>query len=136
MRPIFVRPAQAEEAQQFIDWAKENPVNEFDPEVAKFPSSVTWAAYDQDGPVAFQTIQRPLVLESLAPRPGLSKTQTASVLRELTQNAVTQCHLQGAGEIYFLGSDPATDEFAQNWIFEKVEFPVYRVRLKDLTICS
>ena len=93
MKPIFVRPAQSEEAQQYFDWALENPVNEFDPEVAKFPSSVTWTAYDQDGPVAFQTIQRPLVLESLAPRPGLSKLQTAQVLKEFTQNAVTQAHI-------------------------------------------
>lgn len=132
MRSIFIRLAKEEEAQLYFDWAQENPVNEFDPEVAKFPSSVTWAAYDQDGPVAFQTIQRPLVLESLAPRPGLSKLQTAQVLKEFTQNAVTQCHLQGAGEILFLGSDPATDEFAQNWVFEKVEMPVYRLKLREL----
>jgi len=135
MKPIFVRPAQTEEAQQFIDWANENPVNEFDPEVAKFPSSVTWVAYDQDGPVAFQTIQRPLVLESLAPRPGLSKLQTAQVLKEFTQNAVTQAHLQGAGEILFLGSDPVTDEFASNHIFERVYLPLYRVKIKDIS-CS
>ena len=136
MKPQFIRLAREDEAQLYFDWATESSINEFDPEVAKFPSSVTWAAYDQDGPVAFQTIQRPLVLESLAPRPGLSKLQTAQVLKEFTQNAVSQAHLQGAGEIWFLGSDVPTDEFAQNWIFEKVEMPLFRVKIKDLTKCS
>jgi len=135
MKPQFVRLAREDEAQMYFDWCSESSVNEFDPEVAKFPSSATWVSYDKDGPVAFQTIQRPLVLESLGPRPGLSNLQTAQALKELTQNAVSQAHLQGAGEIWFLGSDPDTDEFARNWIFEKVDMPLYRVKLKDLT-CS
>ena len=132
MKPQFVRLAQEDEAQMFLDWGRENPVNGFDPEPTRFPTSTTWAVYDKDGPVAFQTSQRPIVLESLAPRPGLSKMQTAQALKELTQNAVTQANLLGVGEIYYLGSDPATDEFAQNWVFEKVDMPVYRLKIRDL----
>ena len=116
----------------YFDWATENKANEFDPQVALFSSSTTWCAYDKDGPVAFQTIQRPLMLESLAPRPGAARLQIASALRELTQNAITQASLSGAGEIYFLGSSEETNEFATNNIFEEVPMKIFRVKLKDL----
>jgi hypothetical protein len=131
-KPVFVRSVKPDEGKIFLDWVRENPVNEFDPDVALFPSSITWCAYDKDGPLAYQTVQRPLMLESLAPRPGATKQQVASALKELTQNAVTQAGLSGAGEIYFLGSDSATSEFATNHIFEEVKMKVYRVKIKDL----
>ena len=134
-RHIYVRPAEPQEAQLFFDWAAENTHGEFDPEVAKFKSSRTWCAYDKDGPLVFQTIQQPLMLESLAPRPGATKEQVAMAMKELTQNAITQAHLGGSGEIYYLGSDEDTDAFSTNQIFEKLPFKVFRVKLKELT-CS
>src|SRR5271169_2558920 len=126
MRRIYVRPTTMDEAEQFIQWALKNPVNGFDPEVAKYPSSVTWCAYDDKGPLVYQTLQHPLFLESVAPRPGATKAEIALALRELTQNAITQAHIAGAGEIYFGGTDEATSEFATNKIFEEVPFKVYR----------
>lgn len=135
-KPIFVRGAKPEETQLFFDWAKENARGEFDPEVARFKSSITWCAYDKDGPLAFQTVQRPLMLESLAPRPGATNLQIASALRELTQNAVSQASIIGAGEIYFLGSSDDTNKFATNNIFEEVPMKVFRLKLKDLTTCG
>ena len=134
-RHIYVRPAEPQEAQLFFDWAAENTHGEFDPEVAKFKSSRTWCAYDKDGPLVFQTIQQPLMLESLAPRPGATKEQVAMAMKELTQNAITQAHLGGSGEIYYLGSDEDTDAFSTNQIFEELPFKIFRVKLKDLT-CS
>ena len=135
-KPVFVRSANPEETQMFFDWAKENAHGEFDPEVARFKSSITWCAYDKDGPLVFQTIQKPLMLESLAIRPGATDQQVASAVRELTQNAVTQAHLSNSGEIYFLGSSDRTNEFAANHIFEEVPMKVFRVKIKDLTKCS
>jgi hypothetical protein len=117
----------------FLSWAIENEdKSKFDPATPLYKSSTTWCAYDNTGPLAYQTIQRPIMLESLAPRPGLSPIQISSLLKELTQNAVTFAHTTGAGEIYFLGSDSDTDTFASNKIFEKVDMPVYRVKLSDL----
>ena len=129
---IYVRPAQAHEGQLVFDWGMENAKGNFDPEVARFKSSITWCAYDADGPVCFQTVQRPLMLESLAPRPGATKQQVASAMKELTQNAVSQAHVMDAGEIYFLGSDKDTDEFATNHIFEELPYRVFRCKLADL----
>lgn len=132
MNRIYVRPAQSHEGQMVFDWGTENSKGNFDPEVAQFKSSITWCAYDIEGPLVFQTIQRPLMLESLAPRPGATKAQVASAMKELTQNAVTQAHVMEAGEIYFLSSDPETDEFASSHIFEKLPYTVFRCKLRDL----
>lgn len=133
MNTVFVRPILPEEAQTFYDWAVENPNNEFDPEVPKFPSSTTWCAYDKTGPLAYQTLQQPIMLESLATRPGLPPIQVSSLLKELTQNAISFASQRGVGEIYFLGSDDNTNQFACNKIFEKVDLPVYRLKLADLS---
>jgi len=134
-RHIYVRLIQENEGQQFLDWSLENSKGEFDPQVPLFQSSRTWCAYDKDGPLVFQTIQRPLMLESLATRPGATKEQVALAMKELTQNAITNAHTSGAGEIYYLSSDADTDKMAANQIFEEVPMKVYRVKLKDLTTC-
>jgi hypothetical protein len=132
-RHVYVRPIWDSEGKQFMDWALENAHGEFDPQVPLFGSSTTWCAYDKDGPLVYQTIQRPIMLESLAPRPGATKEQIALAMKELTQNAITLAHSTGAGEIYYLSSDSDTDKMAGNQIFEKLPFSVYRTKLKDLT---
>lgn len=129
---IYVRPARREDCDLFLEWSRTNPANGFDPEVAKYPSTITWCAYDRHGPVAFMPMQVPLMMESLAVRPGASKSDVAIALKELTQQFVTQAHIRGAGEIYYLGTDDGTDALAANQIFEKLPYSVYRVRVKDL----
>lgn len=134
-KTVFVRPAKQTEGQLYFDWANENIVNEFDPEVAKFPSSFTWCAYDKNGPLAYQTVQQPFMLESLAPRPGSTKQQIAIALKELTQNVITQASLKGIGEIYYLGTDADTDAMASNQIFTELPYKIFRIKIKDLE-CS
>jgi len=130
---VYVRPIRPDEADQYFSWGIENAdKNEFDPAVALFPSSTTWCAYDGTGPIAYQTLQQPIMLESLAPRPGLSPVQVASSLKELTKNAITFASTKGAGEVYFLGSDEDTETFATNKIFEQLPFKIFRVKLADL----
>ena len=133
MNRVYVRPIRPDEAQIFFDWSVENAdKSQFDPVVALFPSSSTWCAYDSTGPLAYQTLQQPIMLESVAPRPGLTPVQMASCLKELTQNAVTQASVRGVGEILFLGSDEDTNLFASSHIFEEVNMKVYRVKIADL----
>jgi hypothetical protein len=120
----------------YLDWGLENSHGEFDAQVPLFPSSTTWCAYDKDGPLVFQTIQKPLMLETLAPRPGATKEQVALAMKELTQNAITLAHASGSGEIYFLSTEPGTDHMAGNQIFTELPYKVYRAKLKDLTCTS
>lgn len=135
-RHVFVRQILPEESDMFIGWARENAKGNFDPQVALFPTSRTWCAYDKDGPLVYQTVQQPLMLESLAPRPGATREQIAVAMKELTQNAITQAHLGGSGEIYFVGSDAGTDALATNQIFEEVPGKMYRLKIKELTTCG
>lgn len=129
---LFVRPAKFEDAAIFEEWSRNTPNNGFDPEVAKYPSTITWCVYDQHGPLAYMPMQCPLVMDSLAGRPGASKYEIAAALKELTQQFVTQAHARGAGEILFLGSEDGTNELAENQLFEEIPYKVYRLKLKDL----
>lgn len=138
MRDIFVRPAQPEDAQTFIQWAVANKGNEFDPAIVTYPDSFTLCAFDVDGPVAFLPVQQPMVaepmmLESLAVRPEASAKEIASALRELIQACVTIGYMKGTGELYFLGSNEQTNRFAEHHkVFERLDWPVYRLRMSDL----
>lgn len=129
---LFVRPAKPEDSEQFTEWSRNTAKNEFDPHVAAYPSTITWCVYDRHGPLAFMPMQVPLMMESIATRPGASKLEIAAAMKELTQEFVTQAHIRGSGEIYFLGSEEGTDNMASNQIFEKLPFTVYRLRIKDL----
>lgn len=129
---LFVRPARPEDGQQFLEWSRNTSNNGFDPEVARYPSTITWCVYDKSGPLAYMPMQCPLVMDSLASRPGASKSEIASALKELTQEFVTQAHIRGSGEILFLGSEEGTDRLATNQLFEELPYKVYRLRVKDL----
>lgn len=129
---IFVRMARPDEAKQFLDWEMQNPSNGFDAEVVRFPSTFTLCAYDRTGPLAYMPIQSPYMLESMAIRPGLNTKTVAATMKEFTQAVVTQAHAQGRGEIYFLGTDDATDKLAANQVYERLPYTVYRLKLKDL----
>lgn len=131
-RHLFVRPAVAEDTEQFLEWSLANTKSEFDPAVAAYPSTITWCVYDEYGPLAYMPMQCPLMMESLAARPGTSDIEKARAMKELTQQFVTQAHIRGAGEIYYLSSDADTDRFAANQIFEELPYKIYRVRIKDL----
>lgn len=129
---VFVRPAIAEDTQKFVDWSLENLNNGFDPEVAKFPTTITFAAYDKTGVLAYQPVQQVFMLEALATRPGEDKRKIAMCMKEFTQAVVTQAHIKGVGEVYFLGTDDGTDAMATNHTFEELPYKIYRMKVADL----
>ena len=115
-----------------LDWSKENPLNGFDPEVLNFPTTITLCAYDKEGPAAFLPFQQPYMVESFAPRPGLSKLQAAAAFKEMFQAIVTQAHVRGVGEIYYLGTDEDTNDMTTSRMFEELPYKVYRVKVREL----
>lgn len=129
---LFVRPAKPEDSEQFLEWSRNTPDNGFDSKVASYPSTITWCVYDRFGPLAYMPMQCPLVMDSLASRPGASKSEIAAALKELTQEFVTQAHIRGSGEILFLGTEEGTDQMARNQIFEELPYKVYRLKIRDL----
>lgn len=130
---VFVRPVNPGDTKKFIDWSLENPSNEFDSEVVKYPSTFVLCAYDKDGALAYQPVQQAFMMDSFASRPGASKLQVATAMKELFQETVTQGHIKGVGEIYYLGTEAGTEHMTTNQdVFEKLPWAVYRVKLKNL----
>ena len=134
MKPVFIRPAREEDAAQFSNWASQT--KDFDPETVRFPETVTLCAFTEERVLGFMAIQSPLIadslmLESAVLNPEASEMETVIALREFIKSAVTLGYMKGTGELYFLGNDEKTNRIAER-IFEKVPWPVYRLRLKDL----
>ena len=129
----LVRPANEKDWSRFAQWQIANHGrNGFDPAVVSYPSTFTLCAYNQQGPLAYLPVQQAFFLESLAPRPGADEREIAVALRELVHALITQAHIKGVGEIYFLESDGATAQFAARQMFEKVPYSLYRVKLASL----
>lgn len=132
MYPVFVRPAKPEDWNIFQTWMIANPENGLDPDILKYNSTSIRCAFDAEGPIAFLPVQRPLHLESLAFRPGITEAQQAAVLRSFLQDVVTAAHVEQSGEIYFLASEPSVPQFAERYGFEEMPWKVYRLKIRKL----
>ena len=130
---IYVRPARPADKELFIKWTIENrDKNGADPEIGSYPTTFVLCAYDEKGPLVFMPVQQPLFLESLAIRPGADTCDVAAALRDLTKACVTQAHIKGSGEIYFISDEATIQRFAKNQIFKQLPVNIYRVKLSDL----
>lgn len=129
-----MRNATLEDAPVFLEWQKSNP--NFDGATVTKENSFTLVAFDEDGVVAFLPVQSakvdPFVLESIAFKPGSSDLVQASAMKELTQATITIGFMRGTEEILFFADKPETAAFAEKHGFEKVPWPVYRLKLADL----
>jgi len=132
VKHIFVRPIRPDEAGKFIQWSKDTANNLFDPDSALYPTSQTWCAYSEDGPICYMPVQHPFFQEALAFSPTASASEKASALKELTHNLVTQAHVRGVGEIYFFCADESTSEYAKRQGYEEVPHRLFRLKLKTL----
>jgi hypothetical protein len=130
MNQIFVRPVREADAKKFEDWAKANPA--LDKRIFTYPSTYTWCAFNDTGVLAYLPVQITFTMEAMAFHPLCTDPQKALAMKELVQNLVTQAYLRGIGEIYFLGTDPGTNDFAQRQGFKLIQCPVYLMRVEQL----
>jgi hypothetical protein len=90
------------------------------------------AACDETGPIAYLPVCQPFFFDALAVRPGSDAGDVAVAIKQLVHTAVTQAYLKGVGQIYFTANE-ATAKFADSQgVFEKVPWPLYRLKLTDL----
>lgn len=129
---IFVRPVRPEDRELFVKWSCETKNNLFDPDVIRYPTTFVFCAFDGDGPIAYCPVQSPLMMEALAVRPGAPPEKVALALKELTQAVVTQAHVKGSGEVYFLCRDEETISLAKRQAFEELPWRAFRIKLSDL----
>jgi len=131
---VYVRPFRPGDAEAFWQWSVENfAKNNFDPGILLYPTTSIMVMFDKSGVLGYMPVQKPLMLESFAPRPGLDELGQASAMKAMTQQVVTQAYAYGAGEIYFLTKDDETAEFAKRQAYEEMEnYRVFRIKLRDL----
>lgn len=132
MRHTFVRPVNKLDTENFVKWSLKTKGNGFDPAAALGPSAFTMCAYNERGPVLYAPNQRPIFMESMAINPDASDLEISFAMKAVIQFLVSQCHIQGINEIYFLASSDETAVFAKKQIFEKVPYDVYRIKVADL----
>ena len=125
MKPMFVRPINGlnpKELERFQESYKSSN-GELGPEVT-YPETTILVA----GDVLFQPVQSCYVMGSLG-YGDVSRLELASAMRQIVMSLATASYNQGRGDIIFFGGHPDSDSFAANNGFEKVEQPVYRMRL-------
>ena len=129
MKQLKIRVARPEDAEQIAKWLVETPNNLFDEEILRYPTFSVVSAYNGDGNVAHLPSQLVVMMESLAVRPGASLLDAVQGFRDLVKAIELIASQRGIREIYFVCKDEDVLKIAQNHGFERIEFPVVRLRL-------
>ena len=122
--------AATEDAKMILAWLHLNGRNGFDGSILEYPTVQYLCAYGDAGPVVYLPTQKAVVLESVARKPGLDAVTCAQALRDLVKGAELEASSRGIRELYFIGSDPDVMAMAEKHGFERIEYPVLRMKLK------
>lgn len=129
MPNLLVRGAEPKDAQTYADWLQATPSNLYDPAVYKYPTTVTLVVEKNDEPQLMNSFQGAMVIEALAPKPGLSPLQEARALNQLFQAWRAIAAKTGIKEIYFTTADNRVGNFVEGRGWERLKHPVYRCKL-------
>jgi hypothetical protein len=128
-----VRGAGPQDAQLYADWLQATPDNLYDPTVYQYPTCVTLVVEHKEQPVLINSSHAVLMMEALAPKPGLGKLREAAALNQLFDKVKELANQLGVKEVWFGCKDASLDKFLMdedhNRGFEKVNYPVYRFKL-------
>ena len=131
MSEIFVKPIDAEDVKEFKQLLQQNAgKNGFDPDILGYPNLEIIKAQKNGLNLAFLPVQHAIVAESVAISPQASQEEAALAMRDMMQVVMFGAYKGGIREIYFLGSDEATSKMAEKRGFEKIEVPVFRLKLR------
>lgn len=130
MRQLKLRMARAEDAEEIAEWLLRTEGNLFDPTVLEYPTFRAISSYDGDGNVAHLPSQQALLLESLAVKPGGSLLDAAQAFRDLVKAQMLLASSFGIRELYFICKDENVLKVAEGHGFERIEFPVVRMKLR------
>jgi len=127
---MSIRHAQPEDAAQYADWLqKTEHVNLVDRGVYEYPTCQTLVVERHDEPQLINSFHAVLVMEALAPRPGISPLQEALALNELFDKIKDVARAAGIKEIVFGCKDETLGKFIEGRGFERLNFPVFRYKL-------
>lgn len=117
----------------FVDWVwKARDINCFDKDILTYPRSIMLTADDDEGPLLYLPVQPVLMLESLAPRPGVSPRKEALALWKLGEQLEQISKSTGICEQYFLCQDDRVVDLCTRHGFE--EMKGYRLLKKKIPV--
>jgi hypothetical protein len=127
---ISVRSPETKDSQNYAEWLRAaEDKNLVDYSVYSYPTCNT-AVVEQDGePVLMNSFHLVLMQEALAPKPGISPKDMAYALRGLNDALKRLAKVSGVKEIWFGCKDESTCKFAERHGFERLPFPVFRMRV-------
>lgn len=118
--PLYALPL--DEAKLFTDWVwQARKINMFDPEVLKAPRAAMVRAVNEQGPLLFVPLQPVLMLESLAPKPGLTPRQEAMSLWRVGEAVEGAAKLCGFQEVVFMTRDDRVADICAEHGFEELK---------------
>src|SRR5260370_11128886 len=126
----FAKPAEAE---QIVDWLHASDYNEYNPDTLNSSSLRIFCSYDDSGPQQYILLNKVLMLDSSAPKPGLDKLVAAQSFRDFTKAALLLASAEGLREVYALDCRGGLDKMAHNNHFKLIgkevdgKFEPYRV---------
>jgi hypothetical protein len=94
-----------------------------------YPESRIIVAEDGTKPVLFMPVQSCYFMGSLGYK-EVNRLQLASAMRQITATLVWESRAAGRGEIFFIGGNEESDNFAAANDYELVKEPVYRLRIR------
>jgi len=131
MKQVFVRFADQKDAPQFEEWVMAaQAINLFDPAVMDYPTTRTLVAHNGVGPLMYMPYQTALMMESLAPKPGITPIEEGLALREITKAVALLASQMQIRESYFLCKDERVVKFASAHGYEVLPWTTMRMRLK------
>jgi hypothetical protein len=85
---------------------------------------------DKEGePALMNSFQACIVMEALAPKPGISNRDEAMALKELFEGIRLIAEATGVKEVLFGCKDESLNQFVERHGFERLSFPVFRFKL-------
>jgi hypothetical protein len=127
-----IRDAQPTDSENYTKWLfAASDKNLLDLEVYKYPTCNTVVVENKAGePVLMNSAHLVLVMEALAPRPGVTPLQEARALKELFEAMKAVARKSGVREILFGCKDESLAGFIKDRGFEKINFPVFRYKVE------
>lgn len=126
----MIRPAEEKDAATYADWlAKASDINLVDRGVYSYPTAQHLVVERDGEPQLMNTLQAVLVMEALAPRPGITPMQEARALNELFEKVKEVARAAGIREIMFGCKDERLAKFIERRGFARLNFPCFRFKI-------
>lgn len=137
---MSVRAAEEKDAATYAEWlSKASDINLVDRGVYTYPTAQHLVVERDGAQQLMNSVHAVLVMEALAPRPGITPMQEARALDELFEKVKEVARAAGIKEVMFGCKDERLEKFLlekekknknrKKKGFERLEFPVFRVKL-------